>query len=385
MASSFINQSKMDEQGEQVLATLREEFPTLTIEFTNNAICVRMPGFWAGIASKSEGWKVNERVKSILPNYVIFKALEHDLLVRDPSTRGAYLLINGPCSRFLHETHDSAWRGRDTELSFVGRIGIEDSSNEVLALSPIAKPNNFDTAASFNANVHNNNHINNEDDVYRFNTNPNTNKRNRNIERQAEPPQVEEIESEEEEEPENVDMVDVGSGGGGGGGGKFLQIMQQLQQALPGIDIEDLLKTPAGRAMMAAKLAKLEGSCTLLIPGNIKPSEQQISEQLMKLDEELHNKNDQELLIIDEEKAKSRQKQQEVEAEMEHLQLLLAKETDERIKAEHERKLRELERQRLQEEENLKRLSRMQSLCPAGYAWVAAGSGWRCLGGSHSM
>ncbi len=224
---------------------------------------------------------------------------------------------------------------------------------------------------------------NNEDDVYRFNTNANTNKRNRNIERQAEPPQVEEIESEEEEEPENVDMVDVGSGGGGGGGGKFLQIMQQLQQALPGIDIEDLLKTPAGRAMMAAKLAKLEGSCTLLIPGNIKPSEQQISEQLMKLDEELHNKNDQELLIIDEEKAKSRQKQQEVEAEMEHLQLLLAKETDERIKAEHERKLRELERQRLQEEENLKRLSRMQSLCPAGFAWVQQGSGWRCLGGAH--
>lgn len=80
----------------------------MTIEFTNNAICVRMPGFWAGIASKSDGWTVNEKIKSILPNYVIFKAVESELLARDPSTRGAYLLINGPHSRYLHETHDSA-------------------------------------------------------------------------------------------------------------------------------------------------------------------------------------------------------------------------------------------------------------------------------------
>eukprot|EP00981_Chlorochromonas_danica_P014598 scaffold8384_cov161-Ochromonas_danica.AAC.5 len=135
----------MDEQGEQLLATLNREFPTLTIEFKNDAISVHMPGFWAGIASKSDGWAVNEKLKSILPNYVVFKAVELDLLTRDPSTRGAYLVINGPSSRFLHETHDSAWRARETDLSFVCRIGIEDSSDEVLVLSPVEKPNNFDT------------------------------------------------------------------------------------------------------------------------------------------------------------------------------------------------------------------------------------------------
>lgn len=136
----------MDEQGEQVLATLKEEFPTLTIEFTNNAICVRILGTWVGIASKSDGWTLDERLKSLLPNYVIFKKVEGELIARDPSTRGAYLVINGPNSRFLHETFDSAWRDRESDLSVVGRIGIEDCSNDVLTLSLVEKPNeNFDT------------------------------------------------------------------------------------------------------------------------------------------------------------------------------------------------------------------------------------------------
>jgi hypothetical protein len=134
----------MDTEGQQVLATLKGEFPTLRIEYANNSIRVRIPGSWAGIASKSDGWQVNERIKPILPNYVIFKALENDLLERDPSTRGAYLLVDGPTSRSLHGTHDSAWRARRDDHSFVGRIGAVDSSDEVLALSPIEKPTNFD-------------------------------------------------------------------------------------------------------------------------------------------------------------------------------------------------------------------------------------------------
>jgi hypothetical protein len=138
----------MDTEGQQVLATLKGEFPTLQIEYANNAIRVRIPGSWAGIASKSDGWQVNERIKPILPKYVIFKALENDLLERDPSTRGAYLLIDGPTSRSLHETHDSAWRARRDDHSFVGRIGAEDSSDEVLALSFIEKPTNFDVLSA---------------------------------------------------------------------------------------------------------------------------------------------------------------------------------------------------------------------------------------------
>jgi hypothetical protein len=137
----------MDDQGKQVLATLKSSFPDLHIKFTNDAICVRMPGFWAGIASKSEsdGWTVNEQIKSILPNYVIFKEVEKSLLAQDPGTRGAYLLIDNSESRFLHETHDSAWRARESDFSFVGRIGMEDSSEEILALSSVEKPENFDT------------------------------------------------------------------------------------------------------------------------------------------------------------------------------------------------------------------------------------------------
>ena len=138
-------ESNIEEQGEQVIAKLKGEFPTLAFQFMNNAICVRMPGCWVEIASKSDGWTVNEKVQSLLPNYVIFKHVESELIAQDPDTRGAYLEINGPCSRFLHETFDSAWRSKYSDLSFVGRIGTEDSSDEVLALSDVEKPTDFET------------------------------------------------------------------------------------------------------------------------------------------------------------------------------------------------------------------------------------------------
>ncbi|RYG94745.1 hypothetical protein EON65_57010 [archaeon] len=135
----------LDIQGAELIESLRKEFPSLTIEFKNSAICVRMLGFWAGIAGKSvdNNWVVNEEVKSVVRNYVVFKKLESELLQQNPSCRGAYLLVNSPTSRFVYETHDSASRDKEPH-GFLGRIGIEDSSEEVLALAGVEKPDNFD-------------------------------------------------------------------------------------------------------------------------------------------------------------------------------------------------------------------------------------------------
>jgi hypothetical protein len=52
---------EIDEKGKELLRSLKDEFSSLTIEYKNGAICVRMLGFWSGIASKSAGdWIVNE-------------------------------------------------------------------------------------------------------------------------------------------------------------------------------------------------------------------------------------------------------------------------------------------------------------------------------------
>jgi hypothetical protein len=54
---------EIDEQGKVLLQSLKDEFPSLTIEYKNGAICVCMLGFWSGIADKSSGdWVVNEEV-----------------------------------------------------------------------------------------------------------------------------------------------------------------------------------------------------------------------------------------------------------------------------------------------------------------------------------
>lgn len=103
----------MDEQGQLLINSLKKQFPNLQIEFINGTICVEMQGFWCGIAEKTNsGWEVNEDLKAVIPNYVIFKELEGDLLSKDSTLHGAYLLVNSETSRFIYETHDAAWRDK---------------------------------------------------------------------------------------------------------------------------------------------------------------------------------------------------------------------------------------------------------------------------------
>ena len=140
--------TNLDEQGDKILRSLKEQYPSLTIAFDNNAICVRLPGFWTAVAYKENGtWVINDHTNKSLPNYVIFKELEASLLA-DASNRGAYILVNDETSMSLHETHDSAWRGRTNDYAFIGRIGTDDSSGEILALGAIEKPAMFDDLAA---------------------------------------------------------------------------------------------------------------------------------------------------------------------------------------------------------------------------------------------
>lgn len=133
-----------DMQGKELLQSLMNDFPTLTIEYKNGTICVRMLGFWSGIASKSTGeWVVNEEVKAILPNFSLFKKLEPELIAKKPSYRGAYLLVNSPTERFVYETFDSAHRDKNPQ-GFLGQIGFDDLNREILILGTIEKPENFD-------------------------------------------------------------------------------------------------------------------------------------------------------------------------------------------------------------------------------------------------
>jgi hypothetical protein len=74
----------------------------------------------------------------------VFKHLESQLIREDPlKYRGAYLLVNSPTSRLVYETHDPAWRNKSPH-GFLGRIGLEDSSEEVLVLGDVENPPNFD-------------------------------------------------------------------------------------------------------------------------------------------------------------------------------------------------------------------------------------------------
>ena len=140
--------TNLDEQGDKILRSLKEQYPSLTIAFDNNAICVRLPGFWTAVAYMENGtWVINDHTNKILPNYVIFKELEASLLA-DASNRGAYILVNDETSMSLHETHDSAWRGRTNDYAFIGRIGTDDSIGEILALGAIEKPAMFDDLAA---------------------------------------------------------------------------------------------------------------------------------------------------------------------------------------------------------------------------------------------
>ena len=124
-----------DQREDVILKNLKEQFPTLTIALVNDAICVRISGVWKAVAFKENGvWVIDDHTYNILPNFVIFKELEASLLA-DASNGGAYILVNDETSRFLHETHDSAWRGRANDHAFIGRIGMNDDSiGEIILL-----------------------------------------------------------------------------------------------------------------------------------------------------------------------------------------------------------------------------------------------------------
>ena len=121
---------------EPTMLLLRDEFPSVTISFEKGAICAKMLGFWTAIASKTLAgeWEVNEDIKALVHNYVIFKQAEAGFLSRDPSSRGAYLLINDSDSKFICETQDSALENMRSSRSFVGRIGLEGSTEDILIL-----------------------------------------------------------------------------------------------------------------------------------------------------------------------------------------------------------------------------------------------------------
>jgi hypothetical protein len=130
---------------EPLLQELKNEFPNLEIKFVNNSICVNIQGFWYSVAShENEDWKVNQDAKAIVSNFAVYKATEASLIESNPSCRGDYLVVNGADSKFLHKTEDSALRGKDGPHSFVGRIGAGEFKEEVLALSVVEKPENFD-------------------------------------------------------------------------------------------------------------------------------------------------------------------------------------------------------------------------------------------------
>ena len=58
-----INMTNLDDQGDEILRSLKEKYPSLTIAFVNNAISVRLPGFWTAVAYKENGaWVINDPV-----------------------------------------------------------------------------------------------------------------------------------------------------------------------------------------------------------------------------------------------------------------------------------------------------------------------------------
>lgn len=77
----------------------------------------------------------------------MFKQLESRLISENLSCRGAYLLVNSPSERFVYETHDAAFRDKNHD-GFLGKIGIEDSSEEVLTLDAVEKPPHFNDLAA---------------------------------------------------------------------------------------------------------------------------------------------------------------------------------------------------------------------------------------------
>jgi hydrogenase maturation factor len=124
--------AELDDQAKELLESLRNEFPILIIAYQDGAICVRVYGKWSRVVSKECGvWVEDEYIRAILPNYVVFKEVEASLLA-DAANRGAYVLVNDPESRFLHETFDSASRAQTNEYAFIGEVGADETTEERL-------------------------------------------------------------------------------------------------------------------------------------------------------------------------------------------------------------------------------------------------------------
>jgi hydrogenase maturation factor len=124
--------AELDDQAKELLESLRDEFPTQILAYQGSAICVRVCGRWSRVVSKESGvWVEDEYIRAILPNYVIFKEVEASLLT-DAANRGAYVLVNDPESRFLHETFDSASRAQTNEYAFIGKVGADETTEEGL-------------------------------------------------------------------------------------------------------------------------------------------------------------------------------------------------------------------------------------------------------------
>jgi hypothetical protein len=115
-----------------VLEDLETELPNVTFEYQpeQNAIKVNLQRYWQLLRQKipQEIGFVRERTR----NYSLFKKLESDLIARDPSKRGEYIVVNNPESRFLCVTEGIALETATGSASFVGRIGRGEVEEEIL-------------------------------------------------------------------------------------------------------------------------------------------------------------------------------------------------------------------------------------------------------------
>jgi len=70
----------------------------------------------------------NEVREQYLSNYVTYKELEASLLKDDTyAYSGKYLAVHGPNTRYLHETHESAWNDENRHVAtFTGIIGNDN-------------------------------------------------------------------------------------------------------------------------------------------------------------------------------------------------------------------------------------------------------------------
>eukprot|EP01038_Epipyxis_sp_PR26KG_P011426 gene11426-15311_t len=69
-------------------------------------------------------WRINSNAITLVSNFVEYKTTAANLIMKNPSCRGEYLVVDSSDSKFWHRTEDSALRGLDGPFSFVGFIKI---------------------------------------------------------------------------------------------------------------------------------------------------------------------------------------------------------------------------------------------------------------------